>query len=446
MGKPSDNLGKNQNGPENLPPVETIAEAQADEALAKKVDAEMAVRPVEIPMDAPKPAEGSATEVKPVSMPSAPAIGTASEPGTPPAVHTVSHEALSLIKPKRKLGKKIAILTLGILVFAALAGAIAYWLSYDHDDPYSSGTNYGTQKSSTPKKTTTTAPKVAGLQLDTTKKYGNKYADGILPVGDGKYVADAPKTGYVYACTDYAKNLGSDPGGANARGPWFINNNQSYDSAKKLRVVGNVVWQADFTNTVSGATRTITTNGLPSHPSGVFPIRTTDPAYVYDRNPNTIKGQAFTFALAATPAYSQTPHCMSGTVGVMLTGIELNSAFDAGGRDAGAWETQDSCGGHPQSSGVYHYHTLSSCIKDTSVHTVIGYALDGYPITGPQVGTDNVLTTSDLDECHGIVSSVQVDGTSVTTYHYVMTQDFPYSVSCYRATPISPPGQPGVRP
>jgi hypothetical protein len=36
-----------------------------------------------------------------------------------------------------------------------------------------------------------------------------------------------------------------------------------------------------------------------------------------------------------------------------------------------------------------------------------------------------VLTTSDLDECHGITSTVSLDGDEVTPYHYVMTEDFP---------------------
>ena len=70
----------------------------------------------------------------------------------------------------------------------------------------------------------------------------------------------------------------------------------------------------------------------------------------------------------------------------MLTGVALFNAFDAGGRDAGAWEVQDDCEGHPQNKGEYHYHTLSRCIDDISVHTVIGFALDGFPLTGPTVG------------------------------------------------------------
>jgi hypothetical protein len=58
------------------------------------------------------------------------------------------------------------------------------------------------------------------------------------------------------------------------------------------------------------------------------------------------------------------------------------------------------------------------------------------------VGNDNILTTKDLDECHGITSTVQLDGKSVTAYHYVMTQDFPYSASCMRSTPTKAPGEP----
>jgi hypothetical protein len=192
---------------------------------------------------------------------------------------------------------------------------------------------------------------------------------------------------------------------------------------------------------VSGASRTIITNDLPDYPTGVFPISAADPAYAYDRNPNSIKGQTFTYALNSTPSYGN-PSCVGGQVGIMLTGVALFSGFDAGGRDAGAWEVQDSCDGHPEVSGTYHYHTLSSCIKDTSVKTVIGFALDGFPITGPQAGSNNILTSGDLDECHGLTSQIVLEGKTVSSYHYVMTQDFPYSVSCYRGTAIDPPGQP----
>jgi hypothetical protein len=97
---------------------------------------------------------------------------------------------------------------------------------------------------------------------------------------------------------------------------------------------------------------------------------------------------------------------------------------------------QDFCQGHPQRSGQYHYHSLSSCIRDVSIKSVIGYALDGFPITGPMVADGNYLTTDDLDECHGVTSEIVEDGHKKMTYHYVMTVDFPYSASCFRARPV----------
>lgn len=324
-----------------------------------------------------------------------------------------------------------------IVLLVALIGACGYGVWRKHHQVKPTAT---VQKIST--KTAAKTPTAEGLQLDTGKNYGNKYANGILPVGDGKYTSSGPKAGYVYVCGQYAQNLAAGGGGASTRGPWFTNSNTEYDLNKKVHVLGSVSWQPSFSNTVSGSTRTIATNDLPNHPTGVFPIASSDPAYSYDRNPNSIKTQSLTYALSVSPSYNATPNCMGGQSGVMLTGVALFNAFDAGGRDAGAWEVQDNCGGHPEKEGEYHYHTLSSCIKDISVKTIIGYALDGFPITGPQVSSGNILTTADLDECHGIVSAINVDGKLTSMYHYVMTQDFPYSVSCFRGTAINPPGLP----
>ncbi len=322
-----------------------------------------------------------------------------------------------------------------VVVVLLLSIATLAWRSGWKTAPYKSTV---ATTDSTTKKTQPKTPTAQGTQLDTTKNYGNKYANGVLPVGDGRYSTYTAMTGYIYACAQYAHNLQSDTGGAGVRGPWFTSNTE-YDSTKKAHVLGNVTWQAQFTNSVSGNTRTIVTNDLPTHATGVFPIGRADPAYAYDRNPNSIKGQTLTYALNASPTYGA-PQCMGGQSGVLLTGVALFNGFDAGARDAGAWEVQDSCSGHPEKEGEYHYHTLSSCIRDVSVHTVIGYALDGFPITGPNVSANNILTTSDLDVCHGLTSQITVDGKTVTMYHYVMTQDYPYSVSCFRGTAIQPPG------
>ena len=297
----------------------------------------------------------------------------------------------------------------------------------------------GTRDDGPARTTTTTAPtnpaQVTDHRLDPAKDYGDEYADGILPVGDARFVTDAPKTGYVYRCR---APMGG--GGAQTRGPWFVNNDTEYDLDLKVAVQGEVEWDGQYTMTIEGTQRVIVTNDLPhDHTTGVFPVQPSDTAYQYDRNPNRIAAQSLTYRLAATPTVNAQVGCVGGEVGVMTTGVALFDAFDAGGRDAGAWEVQDGCDGHPQMTSAYHYHTLSSCIQDISVSTVIGWALDGFPITGPKVGAGNLLTTADLDECHGITSTISVDGKTVTMFHYVMTQDFPYSVSCYRGTAANPP-------
>ncbi len=277
---------------------------------------------------------------------------------------------------------------------------------------------------------------VTDLVLDPNHDYGNRYADGILPVGDGKVVLDGPQQGSIYLCHE-----GGDGGGADVRGPWFINDDTEYDINQKIHVEGEVDWDGTYSMTIDGDARSITTNAVPKdHPTGVFPVSQDDPAYQYDRNPNQITEQNLTYALPAEPQIEDQPQCMGpGAIGVLNSGVALFNGFDAGNRDAGAWEIQDGCDGHPERTGEYHYHTLSSCIDDASVDKVLGFALDGFPITGPRLSDENILTTGDLDECHGITSTINLDGKSVKTYHYVMTQDFPYSLSCYRGTPAAAP-------
>ncbi len=256
-----------------------------------------------------------------------------------------------------------------------------------------------------------------------------------LPLGDNKYVTNSPKKGYVYLC-----NVASGGGGAQTAGPWIDTANKTWDFSKKIHVLGNVAWpNASVSIKLSGSNRNIISNSLPlKDTSGVFPIQSSDPAYVYDRNPNTISAQNLSYTLPAYPVAASTPACIYGEVGIMVNGMALFDGFDAGYRDAAAWEVQDHCDAHPQSSGLYHYHSLSGCLKTIAVFDVIGFAFDGYPITGPKLNNGNYLKTADLDECHGLTSTVNLDGKQIKTYHYVMTQDFPYSVSCFKGKSYEP--------
>jgi hypothetical protein len=186
-----------------------------------------------------------------------------------------------------------------------------------------------------------------------------------------------------------------------------------------------------------GTSRVITSNDLPDHTTGVFPIQATDPAYAIDRNPNSIRSQTESFELPLSPAAAPSPTCTSlGPVGIMTNGVLLFNALDAGGRDAVAHEVQDACDGHPQLQGAYHYHGYSPCAKSKSADTVIGYALDGFGVTGPQKSDGSFLKTADLDACHGTTGQITWDGATVTMYHYVMTADYPYSIGCFKGTPV----------
>jgi hypothetical protein len=283
--------------------------------------------------------------------------------------------------------------------------------------PDHASTSAAKTPSSSPSRTTDA---LSGLGSD-------EYADGVLPLGDGKYVTDAPKKGYVYLC-----HPNEEGGGAEKDGSWIHGN--TWNANEKLSVTGDVAWpNASFSMKTGNGVRSIAMNDLPTtvH-TGTFPIGANDPAYQFDRNPNAIRSQSLTFALSLSPKKLASPGCIGGEVGVMLRGVMLFDAFDALLRDAVAREVQDGWGGHPQSSGEYHYHGLPRDMKEVSVDTVVGFAFDGFPITGGKIAAHRYLTTEDLDECHGIESEVLLDGKRATTYHYVLTEDFPYSVSCFR--------------
>lgn len=265
-----------------------------------------------------------------------------------------------------------------------------------------------------------------------------------LPIGGAP--GTTPAVGTVDACqTHFAAN-----GGAQAAGSW-INGDGTFDLTKKPAVQGSVTWpQAKITIARSGSQRVITTNDLPvGDPTGTFPIASTDPAYQFDRNPNSIRAQSITVRLAASPKLASKPTCTpGGPVGVMLNGVLVYNALDGAGRDAVAYEIQDACNGHPMMAGEYHSHSLSTCLASrldsgTSHSKLLGYAADGFGIYGPRGDKGQVLTDADLDACHGRTDTITWDGKRVRMYHYVATAEYPYTIGCFRGTPVTIGGAPG---
>jgi hypothetical protein len=276
-----------------------------------------------------------------------------------------------------------------------------------------------------------------------------------LPLGDGK-ISSGPKRGWIWAC-----RVDPAAGGAFRDGPWIDKASGTYDFTRKAVVSGKVSWNGRYVMRLEGDKRVFSTNDLPSHPTGVFPISPGDQAYQYDRNPNAIKDQDFKVELPAEPKPASAPTCAPGAVGILVSGAVLFNALDAPGRDAVAHETQDACQGHPQEAGAYHYHSITTCIDDKRLadghSALVGYALDGFGIFGRYGEGGKLLSSADLDECHGHVHAIPWNGRTVVMYHYHATWDFPYTIGCMRgawrqadvmaisALPRGGPGGPGGR-
>ena len=181
-------------------------------------------------------------------------------------------------------------------------------------------------------------------------------------------------------------------------------------------------------------------NALPvGHPTGTFPIRSNDPAYQIDRNPNAISGHTVDLSLPLDPIMAATASCVPmGIVGISLNGVAVYNALDDAGRDAAAHEVQHIGPGYPQGAGEYHYHGPGSCQNEahTLAHTLAGYAMDGFGLFVIYDDQGREIVNADLDECHGHTHNVEWNGSETATYHYHLTNSYPYTVSCYRGSEV----------
>ena len=252
-----------------------------------------------------------------------------------------------------------------------------------------------------------------------------------LPLGDGRVSTDGPRRGWVYAC----RIMTGGPG-AFRDGEW-IRSDGTFDLTAKPTVDGSVRWPAARVSISrrSGRVR-ITGNGLPKGATtGTFPIARSDDAFEYDRNPNSIAAQTVSLTLPR-PKRASTPGCLSlGPVGYAVNGVAIFNALDAQSRDAVAHEIQDTCGGHPERRGTYHYHSGSDCLTRGRAGTIlVGWMIDGHPLV-----REPGITNADLDVCHGRTSTIRLFGRRVRTYHYNVTDEYPYTIGCFRGGTLRAP-------
>jgi hypothetical protein len=253
-----------------------------------------------------------------------------------------------------------------------------------------------------------------------------------LPIGDGR-ISTQPKMGSVWPCRTQFNHRA----GAHASGDW-IQADGTYNLTAKPTVDGAVSWPSQFKVALQQNIRTITGNRLPSTVTGQFPVSPKDDAYHYDRNPNSITSEDFQLNLPALPQRAKEASCLPmGAIGVLRNGGYFFNAVDERGKDAVAHEIQDSCQGHPERHGAYHYHSVTSCLDDKGKghSALVGYAFDGFGIYGHRGEKGQELTNADLDACHGHTHAVEWGGKTVKFYHYHATWEYPYTLGCFRGTP-----------
>jgi hypothetical protein len=259
-----------------------------------------------------------------------------------------------------------------------------------------------------------------------------------LPIGDGR-VTQSAVAGNVWAC-----QANFQVRGGTHEGEWFDKANGTFDLTRKPTVDGDVAWPSAISIAVEGEQRVVRGNGLPGHATGTYPITHTDDAFAYDRNPNPIRAQDVMLRLPATPVLAAEPLCVGmGAIGVMLTGSVFYNALDAAGLDGVAHEMQDGCQGHPQGTGQYHYHNLTSCITDPGEghSALLGYAFDGFGFYGTRGEDGSQLTDAALDECHGHTHVIDWDGRTAVMYHYHATAEYPYTLGCFRGAAVRLPAR-----
>jgi hypothetical protein len=212
-------------------------------------------------------------------------------------------------------------------------------------------------------------------------------------------------------------------------------------------VVTTAVWRADaqslppgydqFTGVTlwgDGTTATVVlqSGGEPDHNSPYFFM--TDPRYEpyngpnpnYMQNPNHILPQTIELHIPLEPqeatVHQATP---LGPIGVALNGVPFFNQY-AGPNQPLTNEINsfDQYNGHPQQTGMYHYHVEPLALTaQYGEDALLGFLLDGFPVYGPMENGEEV-TNADLDQYHGHshATAEYPDG----IYHYHVTAAAPY--------------------
>lgn len=173
--------------------------------------------------------------------------------------------------------------------------------------------------------------------------------------------------------------------------------------------------------------------------------------------PNSLAAQNFTWTVPLAPVKNSAPISIVnklGPLGFTVTGLPIYGPTEGPVPPTEAFGDPvhngilDSCKGHTGPQSEYHYHALNAISACLLNQTLLGFALDGFPIysnpgntyksgyslTGnPKTYSWSAYTyksgdANTLDSCNGRV------GTN-GSYGYYATTAFPYIIGCYVGNP-----------
>lgn len=185
---------------------------------------------------------------------------------------------------------------------------------------------------------------------------------------------------------------------------------------------------------IEGTNYVFKSKNIPNHNSGYFGSASALYEFSTGINPNTIISQTFTYKVPITPTTgSGTVSTQGGyaSVGITTNGIAIfNNAAAPGDTLATEATSFDNYFGHPQNSGVYHYHagvpkvchnsakgTYTNATVCNNNNKLIGIALDGYPIYSSKDANGNSPT---LDTFQGTTSVTTEFPSGTYNYRYAL--------------------------
>ncbi|MFT3767699.1 MAG: YHYH protein [Minicystis sp.] len=132
------------------------------------------------------------------------------------------------------------------------------------------------------------------------------------------------------------------------------------------------------------------------------------------QNPNTILGKSYVVQFPLSQDTNATTMMGVAVVGMAVNGVPIFGDFAAPGDDIyKEAKTFNRCGGHPQMTGIYHYHSEPYALTYDD-NRFVGVMRDGYPIYGRK-DPDGTYPTVDA---YGGHTGVTLDSPDTPVYHY----------------------------